>query len=284
MDLSIIIVSWNVRDLLQKCLESIYKFTRGVTFEIFVIDNASADAVVDMVRSNFPGVRLTANKTNLGFSAANNQGIKQSSGDYVLLLNPDTELIEDSFTKMINFARTKPDAGIIGPRLLNVDRRVQPSVRRLPEIWDQLWILLKLHRVWPKFPSYQRYLGSDIRTDASCPVPQVMGACFLIKKIVLDEIGLLDEKFFIWFEEVDFCRRAAAAGFATWFYADTSVIHHYAQSFNQLMSYSKQKMWNRSLTYYFKKHHAPWKLHLIKLGALLALGQSKIIEIRKRFI
>ena len=278
MDLSIIIVNWNTKDLLRTCLNSIFEKTRGVTFEVFVIDNASKDGSVEMIRQNFPNVRLIANSQNKGFAAANNQGIQLSRGANVVLLNPDTELIEDSLTLLVTFMEHHRNCGICGCHLLNPDRSHQSSVRRFPTFPDQLLILLKIHHLFPNTSIFQRYQAHDMDYTKAQSVDQVMGACFLVKRVVFEKIGLLDQRFFNWFEEVDFCKRAKGAGYSIWYTGDTSMIHHYGQSFGQLLPLPKQKMWNRSLRYYFYKHHSIFAFAAIALASWISLIMVGVLQ------
>jgi len=270
MDLSIIIVSWNVCGLLEKCLISIYEHTRGISFEIFVIDNGSADKTVKIIKKHFLKVKLIANQKNLGFAAANNQGIKKAKGDYILLLNPDTELKEDSFRKMIDLIKSKPKCGILGCHLENPDGSHQASVRRFPKFLDQGLILLKLHHLFPKLNCFKRYLYSDFDYSKESLVDQIMGACFMIKREVIQKIGMLDENFFVWFEEVDYCLRAKQVGWDIVYTPATSIIHHFGQSFKQIMTLEKQRMWSRSLRYYFLKHYS--FLSFLVISALTKLS------------
>jgi len=284
MDLSIIIVSWNVSNLLKKCINSIYKRTQGISFEVFVIDNASADNTVQIIRKNFSQVKLIINQENKGFAGANNQGIKGAEGDYVLLLNPDTELKEDSFTKMVKFMKDNPKCGIAGCHLLNPDGSHQDSVRRFPKFLDQALILLKLHHIFPQFAPFQHYLCKDFDYKQEQQVDQVMGAFFMIRRKVIEQIGLLDEKFFIWFEEVDYCQRAKAAGWQVIYTPLTSIIHHFGQSFKQVMTIKKQKIWNRSLRYYFFKHYGFWKYAVIALLSWISLGLVYLLNFKAQIL
>lgn len=265
MDLSIIIVSWNVADLLKKCLDSIYKYTQGISFEIFVIDNASSDNSVAMIQENFPKIKFIINQENKGFAAANNQGASQAQGRYILLLNPDTELKEDSLSKVARFMDKQPKCGIAGCHLENPDGAHQDSVRRFPSFWDQILILLKAHHIFPRLAIFRRYLYVDFDYSREQKVEQVMGAFFMIRREMIEQIGLLDEKFFIWFEEVDFCLRAQKAGWLVYYTPITSVIHHFGQSFKQKRTLDKQKIWTASLSCYFKKYHSCWQYGLIKI-------------------
>lgn len=278
MDLSIIIVSWNTRDLLHACVQSIYNKTRGVTFEIFVIDNASQDGSVEMMRENFAAVKTIANTTNRGFAAANNQGIKLASGRYIVLLNPDTKLLEDSFCTMVSFMDAHAQCGIGGCRLLNPDGTEQASVRRFPTLLDQMIILLKLHHLFHGFSRMRAYLCGDFDYTRTQSVDQVMGACFMARDDVFKRVGLLDEGFFNWFEEVDFCKRTKMHGYDVYYISTTSLVHHFGQSFNQLMPVSKQRMWNRSLRHYFYKHHSKIVWLIVSFISWLSVGISYLIQ------
>ncbi|MDP6571482.1 MAG: glycosyltransferase family 2 protein [Patescibacteria group bacterium] len=251
MDISIIIVSWNVKDLLKKCIESVLKYSQNVGYEIIVVDNASNDGTSDMIKQNFPQVKLITNKENFGFAKANNQGIRQSKGDYVLLLNPDTEFIEDTLSKVIAKVESDKKIGVLGCRLLNQDRTLQPSVRRFPTIWSQIVILLKLHKPFPLL--LDNYLAKDFDYSREQKIDQVMGAFFLVRRSVFNQIGLLDEKFYIWFEEVDFCRRVWKAGYNVIYYPHISVVHKGGESFKQQMTLTKQAWFFRSMAHYFLK-------------------------------
>jgi GT2 family glycosyltransferase len=275
MDVSIIIVSWRIRELLKNCLTSIYRETSNITFEVFVVDNASHDDTVAMVNHDFPEVHLIANQENIGFARACNQAIKQSTGNYILLLNPDTEISDNAIAKTFSFMQQKSDAGIAGCKILNSDGSLQPSVRRFPDLLSHIFILLKLHNFFPNFYPIRRYYMRDWPHNATQAVDQVMGAFFMIRRRVLKTIGLLDRNFYIWYEEVDLCKRALQAGWITYFFSSTSIRHQKGQSFKQQPSLKRQYIFNRSLLYYFFKHRTILEylmlLALWPLSLLLAL-------------
>lgn len=280
-DLSIIIVNWNTKNLLQKCLESIYKTTRKISYEIFVVDNASSDKSALMVEENFKKVKLIKNKENMGFAKANNQAIKQALGRYILLLNPDTLILNNALNKMVEFLETHPKIGILGPQLLNTNGSLQLSCRTFPTLSSQIIILLKLHHIFPNLSPVKKYFMSDWKHDKAKEVDQVMGACFMVRKKVCDQIGLFDEKYWIWFEEVDFCKRAKNKSWKIYFLPQVKILHHQGQSFKQLLSIKKQIKFNNSLLRYFKKHHSLASYLCIlslypislSLAALVELGQ-----------
>ncbi len=252
--LSIIIVSWQVKNLLKKCLESIYQNQVDIALEIFVVDNASNDGTAEMVKTNFPQVKLIANQKNLGFAAANNQALKSATGQYLLLLNPDTEILNGALKKMLDFLEASPKIGIAGCKHLNADRTLQPSVRRLPTFFPIFLMLIKITKVFKNLKTIKKYLATDFDYQLTQPTEQVAGSFFLIRKKILEQVGLLDENFFLWFEEVDYCKRAKDAGWQIWYNADASIIHHGGQSFSQQLTAKKQKMFFTSAWRYFKKH------------------------------
>jgi len=274
MDLSIIIVSWRVRELLSQCLRSIYANSEGLELEVFVVDNDSQDGTVEMVHNQFPQARLLANKVNQGFAKANNQGIRLARGRYVLVLNPDTRILPSAFRSMFKFMDSHPHYGLAGCKLLNSDETLQPSVRRFPTFWDQFLLLFKVPHLLPNLPVFKKYLARDFDYDEPSEVDQVMGAFFWLRQEVLEKIGLLDEGFWIWFEEVDYCRRLRQAGWKIGYNPDTEIIHHFGQSFRQRLSVDRQKIFNRSLARYFKKHHS----RLAWIGIQIARPFSLALE------
>jgi len=262
---SIIIVNYKVADLVQRCISSVYEYTQDVSFEIYLIDNASGDDIVPRISTKFPKVNIIANNQNLGFATACNQGIQLSRGEFVLLLNPDTELKDDAISKIVEKMRIEPKVGIAGIHLVNPDGSDQSSgVRRFPKPLDQLLIMLKIpHLFRPK--SVANYLMSDFDYRDTTDVDQVMGAFFCIRRELINQIGPLDQGFFIWFEEVDFCRRTKNAGWRVRYYHDIEAIHHRGTSFGQVSTFRKQAWIRRSLRRYMKKHHriAAWLLFVI---------------------
>ncbi len=257
MDVSIIIVSWNGKELLRRCLLSVAQYTKGVSFEVFVVDNASSDGSAAMVASEFPHVTLVANSRNTGFAAACNEGIRRAQGEFILLLNPDTELREDAISALVAAMRARPYVGIAGPRMMNPDGTLQPSVRRFPTLASQVPLMLKAHHV-PRVRRsavFARYFMDDMDYGTAQRVEQIMGAAFLIRGSVIRDVGMLDERYFIWFEEVDYCKRAADKGIQTWYLPEVSVVHHGGASFAKEFGVKKQRYYNTSLRTYTRIHH-----------------------------
>lgn len=283
MDLSVVIVNWKVRDLLKKCLESIYRETAGIEFEVFVADNDSRDGSVEMVLKDFPQVQLIASNRNLGFARANNEAIARSLGEFVILLNPDTEIADNALAKLVGFMRRTPAAAICGPRLLNADGTPQPSVRRFPTVGSQLLIGLKLHHLLPRLGVLKRYLATDFDYGRAAACDQIMGAAFMVRRSLFREIGPLDTRYFIWFEEVDFCKSAAERGFQTWYTPEATVVHHGGESFGQVLGPVKQRLFNRSCRQYFLKHHG-WPAYLLLLACHpLSLALAWLAQVRRGF-
>lgn len=254
MTISIIIVSWNVKELLKKCLGSIYQNQGDLALEIFVVDNASNDGTPEMVKNEFPKVKLIANNKNLGFARANNQAIKLATGDYVLFLNPDTEIFVGTLQKSVDFINSHSDCGILGAQILNPDKTIQLSVRRLPTLWPIFLMLLKLPKIFPHLKSVEHYLYTDFDYLQEQTVDQVMGAFMFTKKEIIEKVGLFDERFFLWFEEVDFCRRVKQAGYEVYYSPMVQIVHYGGTSFARQSVVTKQSWFFRSALLYFLKH------------------------------
>ncbi len=255
--ISIIIVSWNVRDQLRTCLQSIQQYCAADT-EVFVVDNASKDHSAEMVAKEFPDVQLIANNTNRGFGAANNQALELATGEYVLFLNDDCVFTGDVLPTLAAQFQD-PKLGMLGVHLLNTDGSTQESVRAWPGILDQTVIQLKLHHVFPNL--IKRYLMTDFDYTQSANVPQVMGAFMFMPMELAKQYGGFDEDYFVWFEEVDLQRRLQQDDYMVRYEASVTCIHAKGQSFQQVARPAAQRMFNRSLRTYMRKHHG-WLAYL----------------------
>lgn len=251
MLLSIIIVNYNTKELLRDCLASVFKETKNIDFEVIVIDNASKDASSAMVKKEFPRVKLIVNRHNAGFARANNQGIKQARGEYIILLNSDTKIIDKALVKLVKFSQEQPGLGIAGPRLLNADNSHQPSTAPFYTLAVTAVSLFKGDRWLRQSPSQTR------------SVDWVSGACFLIKKEALEKIGLLDEKFFMYVEEMEYCYRAKKAGFSTFFYPGAEVTHLVRGSSVDGKEKAILGIY-QGLIYFYEKRFASWQLAVLK--------------------
>lgn len=254
MDLSIIIISWNTKEFLKKCLDSIYKNQENLNLEIIVVDNNSKDETIEMIKQEFKDVKLISNNQNRGFSFANNQAIKIATGYYILLLNPDTEILNGSLTKSIEFFKNHDDCGAMGAKLLWPDKSIQPSVRHFPTFWPIFLMFIKAPKFFKKIKSIDNYLFVDFDYSKTQVVDQIMGAFMMIPKKVIDEIGLLDERFFIWFEEVDLCKRIKLSNRSVFYNPKVEVIHYGGKSFAQEKIVKKQFLFFKSAMSYFLKN------------------------------
>lgn len=269
---SVIIVNWNAREYLQRCLQSIDRYL-SYEHEVVVVDNASTDGSADMVRTDFPDVQLIANPSNRGFAAANNQGWLQAKGQYVAFLNADTELIEEPFLALIERCRQDHAIGCLGPRLLNADHSIQLSVRSFPGLLDQIITLCKLRRVLAWTSPMKKYL-SPIRlsTKTLTAVDQIMGAAMLFPRSIVSTVGGWDDRYWIWFEEVDLCQRVRRAGLKVMYDPTVAVVHHGGESFRQVVSLTKQRWFIRSLRRYTKQYWPAWQATFLWPWLWLSLG------------
>jgi len=269
MDLSVIIVSWQVKEKLRANLQALFGSIGDFKFEVFVVDNASSDGSADMVRREFPMVRLIANTENLGFARANNQAIKEASGRFILLLNPDMLPAENTLINILDWAKRHPQATVTGCKLTDEQGEVVKQVRRFPRFWDQLLITLKIPHLWPA--SLNGYLRAGFDYNQESAVDSIRGAFFLInveayKKLSGQDKPLLDERYFIWFEEVDFCRQVYKLGGEVW-YTPAAVCRDYVgQSFAQVPRGAAQKYFSASMLSYFRKWEALWQYLALRLA------------------
>ncbi|MBI5655236.1 glycosyltransferase [Candidatus Uhrbacteria bacterium] len=281
-DLRIVIVSWNVSDLLEKNLLSLPKACEGLDWECVVVDNASSDDSVAIAESigarHAVPLRVTRNTQNLGFAKACNIGAQGADARYVLFLNPDTECPAGSLTKLVKLADERPRAGILGPKLVYPDGRVQASVRRFPGVWDQAALVLKLAHFMPWLPVLKRYSGADVDLEKEQSVDQVMGACFLVRKELIDQKLGYDERYFIWMEEVDFCKTAKVEGWDVVYLPQVTVVHHLGQSFAKEFQPLRQRYFTTSLKRYFAKWHPGWRYWLIAVVVPFGLASVDMIN------
>ena len=231
MKLSVVIVNYNVKYFLEQVLHSVRRASEGLAVEVFVVDNNSVDDSVAMVREKFPEVHLIANKENTGFSVANNQAIRLSKGEYVLLLNPDTVVEEATFSKVINFMDAHPEAGGLGVKMIDGSGEFLPESKRgFPSPWVAFCKTTGLSKIFPKSPTFNRYHLGYLDKDETHEVEVLAGAFMLLRKTVLDEVGLLDETFFMYGEDIDLSYRIVKAGYKNYYFADTTIIHYKGES------------------------------------------------------
>lgn len=256
-DVSVVIISWNTKDILRDCLNSVYQQTKGIEFEVIVVDNASTDGSAQMVKTDFPQVALTENPANLGFAAANNQAIPTAAGRYVLLLNSDTVLLDNAIAKSLAFADNHPDAAVVGCRTLNADKTLQLSTFRFPSVLNKFLAVTYFSKLFPQHKFFGRArMGYWDRNDAR--EVDVVGGCFmLVRRQAIEQVGLMDEQFFMYGEETDWCYRFRQAGWKNLFTPDAEIIHLHGASSSQRKSQMTLQTHGSSLLF-FKKHKHPF--------------------------
>jgi GT2 family glycosyltransferase len=276
LDASIIIVSYNVAELLEKCLRSIERYLADsrLRYEVLVVDNLSPDRSVEMVRKNFPGVLLMAEKVNLGFSRGNNLALRRAKGRHIIFLNPDTELVEDAFSPMIELLDNQPELGAVGPKLLNTDGSHQSSIGQFTQLSD----LLNEY--------FLRAKANDTAThhpDNPTTVDFVLGACLVVRGDVCRQMGGLDERYFMFHEETDMCLTLKERGLSTLYYPEVSVIHHGSKSSTKTDEARQRTLHeNRKSQYlYFQKHYGLLRAQAAKvIIALAMIGRIVVLSLR----
>lgn len=254
MDLSISIVSWNTQDLLDACLKSVYETTTGIEFEVIVVDNASSDESVDMVRRKYAQVNLIVNSENVGFAKANNQAYAASRGRFFLLLNPDTLCSKGALVKLVRFLEAHPGAGAVGPLVVNSDGTLQHSWARFPTVWSEftgrLDRRIRGSRDWPNTPD-------EVASVGAFAIDWLGGCCLMVRRSAVEQIGLMDESFFMYSEETDWCYRLYRGGWAAWLDPAAAIVHLGGQSSGQASERSRRVLCD-SKVHYARKHSGPF--------------------------
>jgi GT2 family glycosyltransferase len=252
---SIVIVSWNAREYLAECLESLTEKVYAGPMETIVVDNASSDGSAEMVRARFPGVRLVCNDQNLGFAKANNVGIRQARGEYLALVNSDVHLLDDCIGTLVAYCESDRKAGIIGPKIIGRDGLLQASCRGFPRLWNTLCRALALDAVFPRSSWFNGYLLRHQDHGSRMPADILSGCFWLVRREALDAVGLLDEGFFIYGEDMDWCKRFWQSGWTAMFVPEAQAIHYGgASSSNAPVRFSVEMQ--RADCQYWAKHHS----------------------------
>lgn len=281
--LSIIIINYNSKDVLQNCLQSLTTIKIDTDYEIFGIDNASSEFIKDL-ESSFPQVNFLYNKKNIGFAAANNIGIKKANGKYILLLNPDTIVNQNSFQPMIDYLKKHDDVGVVGCKIFNVDGEIERSTHSFPSLLKEF---VHANEFIKRLLGYESNILNRVKTllrlkslesywdhNSTKEVDHVTGACMMIKKEVIEKVGLLDEAFFLYNEEVEWSMRIKKAGYKIVFYPESNITHLFGHSTKQKV---QQQTLNillleryRGMFYFFQKHYS--RVHLILLRLIVIEG------------
>ena len=256
MKLSIVIVNYNVEHFLEQCLFSVRKATANIESEVYVVDNNSVDGSLKMLAEKFPEVKVIANKDNVGFSRANNQAIRISQGEYVLLLNPDTVVEDDTFTKTIEFMDSHPDAGGLGVKMVDGKGRYLPESKRgLPTPSTAFYKMFGLTKLFPHSKRFARYYFGHLDNDEINEVEILAGAFMLLRRETLDKCGLLDETFFMYGEDIDLSYRIILAGYKNYYYPKTRIIHYKGES-TKKTSVNYVLVFYKAMEIFVKKHFA----------------------------
>ena len=269
MKLSIIIVSWNTKDIISDCLDSILRNTAAFPYEIIVVDNASTDGTADHIKMKFQTVRVVENSENQGFARANNQGASLAGGEYLFFLNPDTILLDDAINNLVNFMDRNSDIAMSGPRILNEDRTLQPSVRNFPSFRGAFYRYTILKYLGLFKSHFEKWHNRGFDYDKQADIEQLIGAAMLIRKKAFEQTGRFDERFFMYYEEVDLCRRLKYNGFRVVYYPDSQLIHLGGKSAKQIPAKTRFMML-RSLLLYFHKNSSVFSY--IPLSILFKIG------------
>jgi GT2 family glycosyltransferase len=267
VDLSIVVVNWNVRELLGRCLESLLIACRAaprLESEIIVVDSASTDGSPAMVRERFPAVHLIASERNLGYAGGNNVGTAAAQGRYLFLLNPDTVVEPDCLARLVDYMAAHPQAGAVGPCLLWPDGSLQASRRRFPTLGSLFWESSLLEQWFPHNRFVRHYRLADIPPDQPQKVDWVVGAALLIRRAAWQEAGPLDEAYFMYFEETDWCRRSATAGWETHYLPAARLIHYEGKSSEQVIA-ARTLRFQRSKLRYARKYFGSGWAALLRL-------------------
>jgi len=259
-DVSIIIVSYNVQNYLQKCLESIYASPIQCSFEIIIIDNASSDLSSEMIQNKYPHIKWIQNQENLGFAAANNQGIRSATGNFIWLLNPDTEVLPDALDTLKDVIEGDSKIGACGSKLINEDGSLQISCYPFPTLGREFVRMFHLGSIFPN----SQYPMDRWDSHKIYPVDNLQGASLLLRKSALEEVGVLDEAFFVYTEEVDLNYRLKKAGWKIFWVPNSIIIHHGGQSTKQNKTVMFLELYKTKIQF-FRKHYGKVSTALYKL-------------------
>jgi GT2 family glycosyltransferase len=283
MKLSIIIVNWNGADVLKEALRTVYLETHGFDFEVILVDNLSTDGSVGMVKQDFPQVRLVENVENLGFGRANNQGLALATGEYLMFLNPDVIILDQALNRLVVYLDEHPDVAMVGPRLLNADRTFQHACRRsFPNPFNSLLYVTGLSKLgWGSQGGYKR---ENDKPEISGSVEVLSGAAMLFRREVYQKIGGFDEQFFMYGEDIDFCKRVYDAGFKTTYVANAQIIHLGGTSSRKRRTQSLINFYQAMWLYYrkhFYRSNSRFFSALVYVGIYGRLGLALVINFFK---
>ncbi len=268
-EISVVIPSWNTKDYLEACLRSLERAPKP-TVEVIVVENGSEDGSAALIETSFPDVHLIVNEVNQGFAIACNQGMRVARGRYVFLLNTDTEIRGDALQELYDFLEANQDYAAVAPRLVHPDGSTQRTLQAFPTLATALWFATPLERWFPDSKELRRYFLRDWDQESSADIDQPPAAALLVRRSVLDEIGLFDEELWLFFNDVDLSKRMHAAGWKTRYLAESEVLHHVGGSTRRFGSFVP--MWQKNRLAYYRKHHGWFGGLWIKLCSSFAFA------------
>jgi GT2 family glycosyltransferase len=277
MDLSVITVTWNAKNDITEQLSSVISGCRGISFEQIVIDNNSSDGTVELIKKSLPQVKIIENKENAGFGAANNQGVRISSGDFILFLNPDMKVEPGSLDKMVAWMKEHPEAGIASCKLVDGKGNYNPAARprRFPKVWEMVALIFKIPHLFPQI--LDNYFMKDFNPGKEQTVPSVRGSFMLMRREVYQKLGwAFDPRYYIWFEDVDTCREVWRLGYQVVYTPVINCVDYIGQSFNKRDTVWKQKQFTSSMLIYFKKWEPWYKWMWIALFRPVGIGLAYV--------
>jgi len=282
MDITIVIVNYNVKHYVEQCLLSVERALQGMTGEVYVVDNKSTDHSVEYLKSKFPWVYFIKNDYNAGFSKANNQVLRVARGKYVMLLNPDTIIGENTLKECVAFLDAHPDAGGAGVRMLRVDGSFAPESKRgVPTPWTSFCKMSGLCSLFPQSRVFGRYYMQYVPSDKAGEIEIMSGACMLMRKSVLDKCGLLDEKFFMYGEDIDLSYRIMEAGYKN-YYIPSTILHYKGES-TQKCSFRYVNAFYQSMLIFFHKHFGKYNYPLILIVTLAIYAKAALTFFTQQF-
>lgn len=286
MDVSIIIVNYNTKDLLKQTIDSVIATTNEIDYEIIVVDNASKDRSTELIKNNYKDVILIENKENLGFSKANNIGINVSTGKYILLLNSDTVVLDDAIKECFRYMEMNLDIGALGCKVVLKDGKLDHACKRgFPTPEASLFYMFRLHKIFPKSKNFGKYTMSYVDEDEVSEVDSLMGAFMMVRKSVIDEIGLLDEEFFMYGEDIDWCFRIKEAGYKMVYYPKVKIIHYKGASSNKKRVKTIYEFHRAMILFYnkhFRKKYNIFVTLTVYLGIFIRMILIYIINLFKK--
>ena len=284
MKLSIIIVNYNVKYFLEQCLLSVRKAATGIDHEVYVVDNASSDDSIEMLNRRFPEVKLISNRANVGFSVANNQAIRVAQGEFVLLLNPDTVVQDNTFKVCLDFMNQHDDAGALGVKMVDGKGNFLPESKRgLPTPWVSFYKIFGLSNLFPKSAKFARYHMGHLDENENHPIEILAGAFMLMRRTALDKSGLLDEDFFMYGEDIDLSYRILKAGYQNYYVADTSIIHYKGES-TKKGSLNYVYVFYKAMAIFARKHFSGTYASFFNFAISFAIYLRAGLSILKRIL